>query len=177
MIKQFRYPLQKILLEFPAGHVEDGENMMATAKRELLEETGYLASAIEHVYSYHPSVSNSRQLVHLFKATELSKDKPRHESTEVITDIEIITICQLKNLIGEKKVENAGTLIAYLILLQSKRLNIYDTTKAIIVVVTIKSSCFQIRESSIVISASFDRSMPLSSYFITDINLHISFSR
>jgi len=115
MIKQFRYPLQKILLEFPAGHVEDGEDMMATAKRELLEETGYLASAIEHVYSYHPSVSNSRQLVHLFKATELSKDKPRHESTEVITDIEIITICQLKNLIGEKKVENAGTLIAYLI--------------------------------------------------------------
>jgi ADP-ribose pyrophosphatase len=115
MIKQFRYPLQKILLEFPAGHVEDGENMMATAKRELLEETGYLTDAIEHVYSYHPSVSNSRQLVHIFKATELSKDKPRYESTEVITDIEIITICQLKNLIGEKKVENAGTLIAYLI--------------------------------------------------------------
>ena len=51
--------------------------MMATAKRELLEETGYLASAIEHVYSYHPSVSNSRQLVHVFKATELSKDKYR----------------------------------------------------------------------------------------------------
>jgi 8-oxo-dGTP pyrophosphatase MutT (NUDIX family) len=49
----------------------------------LLEETGYLASSIEHVYSYHPSVINSRQHVHLFKATELSKDKPRHESTEV----------------------------------------------------------------------------------------------
>ena len=115
MIKQFRYPLQKILLEFPAGHVEDGENMMATAKRELLEETGYFTSAIEHVYSYHPLVSISRQLVHLFKATELSKDKPRYESTEVITDIEIITIRQLKNLIEEKKVDNAGTLIAYLI--------------------------------------------------------------
>lgn len=115
MIKQFRYPLQKILLEFPAGHVEDGENMMATAKRELLEETGYFTNAIEHVYSYHPSVSKSRQLVHLFKATELTKDKPRYESTEVITNIEIKTIRQLKNLIKEKKVENAGTLIAYLI--------------------------------------------------------------
>jgi ADP-ribose pyrophosphatase len=115
MIKQFRYPLQKILLEFPAGHVEGGDNMMAAAKRELLEETGYLASAIEYVYSYHPTVSISRQLVHLFKATELSKDKPRHESTEVITDIEIITIRQLKTLIGEKKIDNAGTLIAYLI--------------------------------------------------------------
>jgi hypothetical protein len=125
---------------------------MATAKRESLEETGYLTNPIEHAYSYHPLVSNSRQLVHLFKATELSKDKPRYESTEVITDIESITICQLK-------------------------MNIYDTNKAIIIVITIKSSCFQIRESLIVISASFDRSMPLSSYFITDINLHISFSR
>ncbi|MGH9951719.1 MAG: hypothetical protein ACRD5J_08850, partial [Nitrososphaeraceae archaeon] len=67
------------------------------------------------VYSYHPSVSKSRQLVHLFKATELTKDKPRYESTEVITDIEIKSIRQLKNLIKEKKVENAGTLIAYLI--------------------------------------------------------------
>ena len=115
MIKQFRYPLQKILLEFPAGHMDPGENMITTAKRELLEETGYSAKAIEHVYSYHPSVSKSMQLVHLFKATDLTKDKPRYETTEVITDIETLTVCQLKDLIKEKKVENAGTLIAYLI--------------------------------------------------------------
>ncbi len=115
MIKQFRYPLQKILLEFPAGHMDPGENMITTAKRELLEETGYSAKVIEHVYSYHPSVSKSMQLVHLFKATDLTKDKPRYETTEVITDIETLTVCQLKDLIKEKKVENAGTLIAYLI--------------------------------------------------------------
>jgi ADP-ribose pyrophosphatase len=115
MIKQFRYPLQKILLEFPAGHIESGENMMTTAKRELLEETGYFAMVIEHVYSYHPSVSKSMQLVHLFKATNLIKDKPRYKTTEVITDIETLTVCQLKDLIKQKKVENAGTLIAYLI--------------------------------------------------------------
>jgi ADP-ribose pyrophosphatase len=115
MIKQFRYPLQKILLEFPAGHMDPGENMITTAKRELLEETGYSAKVIEHVYSYHPSVSKSMQLVHLFKATDLTKDKPRYETTEVITGIETLTVCQLKDLIKEKKVENAGTLIAYLI--------------------------------------------------------------
>ena len=115
MIKQFRYPLQKILLEFPAGHMDPGENMITTARRELLEETGYFAKVIEHVYSYHPSVSKSMQLVHLFKATDLTKGKPRYETTEVITDIETLTVCQLKDLIKEKKVENAGTLIAYLI--------------------------------------------------------------
>lgn len=115
MIKQFRYPLQKILLEFPAGHINPGENMQTTAKRELLEETGYFAELLEHVYSYHPSVSKSRQVVHLFKATDLTKDKPRYESTEVITDIEAIPVRRLKDLIKDKKVENAGTLIAYLI--------------------------------------------------------------
>lgn len=56
-------------------------------------------------------------------------------------------------------------------------IEIYDTNIAIIVVVTVKSSCFRIRESSIGISASFDRSMPLSHYFKTDINLHMFFSR
>ncbi|MGB8085149.1 MAG: NUDIX hydrolase [Nitrososphaeraceae archaeon] len=115
MIKQFRYPLQKILLEFPAGHIEPGENMMTTAKRELLEETGYLAKTLDHVYSYHPSVSKSRQIVHLFKAAYLTKERPKHEPTEEITDIEAIAVSQLKDLIKEKKVENAGTLIAYLI--------------------------------------------------------------
>ena len=57
MIKQFRYPLQKILLEFPAGHMDPGENMITTAKRELLEETGYSAKVIEHVHAQLPSFS------------------------------------------------------------------------------------------------------------------------
>ena len=89
--------------------------MMTTAKRELLEETGYLAKTLDHVYSYHPSVSKSRQIVHLFKAAYLTNEKPKHDPTEEITDIEAIAVSQLKDLIKEKKVENAGTLIAYLI--------------------------------------------------------------
>jgi ADP-ribose pyrophosphatase len=52
MIRQYRYPLRKVLLGFPAGHIEYNENPEKTAKRELLEETGYFANQIEHVYSY-----------------------------------------------------------------------------------------------------------------------------
>src|SRR5262245_26858217 len=43
MIRQYRYPLDKVLLEFPAGHVEGREDPAETAKRELEEETGYRA--------------------------------------------------------------------------------------------------------------------------------------
>ena len=119
MINQYRYPLHKALLEFPAGHIENGENPKDTAVRELAEETGYHSKEIEHVYKYHPSVSKSRQVVYIFKAKELTTGekgagKLRHESTEDIK-IEKVKIKELVRMIKDKKIENAGTLIAYLI--------------------------------------------------------------
>ena len=118
MIKQYRYPLHKALLEFPAGHIENGENPKDTAVRELAEETGYHFKEIEHVYTYHPSVSKTRQVVYVFKAKELTKEERvgrlRHESTEDIK-VEKVKVKELAQMITNKKIENAGTLIAYLI--------------------------------------------------------------
>ena len=54
LIRQYRYPLHKVLLEFPAGHIENCEDAEKAARRELLEETGYLADEIEELYAYHP---------------------------------------------------------------------------------------------------------------------------
>src|SRR5581483_9471240 len=71
MIRQYRYPLDKFMLEFPAGHVDTGEDPQATAARELEEETGYRAAKVECVYKYHPSVSKSKQIVHVFEARGL----------------------------------------------------------------------------------------------------------
>ena len=119
MIKQYRYPLHKALLEFPAGHIENGENPKDTAVRELAEETGYHSKEIEYVYAYHPSVSKTRQVVYIFKANELTTQEEgvgrlRHESTEDIK-IEKVKVKELAQMITNKKIENAGTLIAYLI--------------------------------------------------------------
>jgi ADP-ribose pyrophosphatase len=115
MIRQYRYPLEKVMLEFPAGHVEEGERPAETALRELAEETGYVAKKIEHVYSYHPSVSKSRQLVHVFRATGLADGgATNHDSTEDI-DVELVSVAQLKRMIQNRQVENAGTLVAYLL--------------------------------------------------------------
>ena len=114
MIKQYRYPLDKIMLEFPAGHVEKGESPLATARRELKEETGFGAKKVKHVYSYHPSVSKSRQIVHIFSAAGLASGETRHDSTEDI-DVETVSVSRLGRLIREQKVENAGTLVAYLL--------------------------------------------------------------
>jgi ADP-ribose pyrophosphatase len=119
MIKQYRYPLHKALLGFPAGHIKNGENPKDTAVRELVEETGYHSKEIEYVYAYHPSVSKTRQVVYIFKAKELTTGEEgmgslRHESTEDIK-VEKVKVKKLAQMITDKKIENAGTLIAYLI--------------------------------------------------------------
>lgn len=122
MIKQYRYPLDKVLLEFPAGHVEKGESPLATAKRELSEETGYSAKKIEPVYAYYPSVSKSRQVVHVFRATGLAKGNTNHDSTEDIS-VKKVAVGDLRRMIASGKVENAGTLIAYLLCCSGIKIN------------------------------------------------------
>ena len=115
MIRQYRYPLGKVLLEFPAGHIEYGEAAAKTAKRELLEETGYIANRIDYMYTYHPSVSKSSQLVYIFRASDLIEEKANHDGGEDIIRTEIISIKELENMIRQRSIESAGTLLAYLI--------------------------------------------------------------
>jgi len=115
MIRQYRHPLHKVLLEFPAGHMENNEKPQKTAKRELLEETGYHAREIKEVYAYNPSVNISKQVIHIFRGRNLIKGEYEHDSVEDIRKVEIVSVEELKHLIITGKVENAGTLIAYLI--------------------------------------------------------------
>jgi ADP-ribose pyrophosphatase len=115
MIRQYRYPIGKVLLEFPAGHIDSGEAPLETARRELEEETGYAAKKVEYVYSYHPSVSRTKQTVHIFRATGLvRKTATRRDGGEQIITT-TVTAAKLRELIANGKVKNAGTLIAYLL--------------------------------------------------------------
>lgn len=115
MIRQYRYPLGKVILEFPAGHVESGEDPAETARRELEEETGYRAGKMEYVYTYHPAVSRTKQNVHVYRATGLSDSgRTSHDGGEDIV-IETMTVGELRKTIAERKVESAGTLVAYLL--------------------------------------------------------------
>ena len=115
MIRQYRYPLGKVLLEFPAGHIEQGEAAANAAKRELLEETGYIANRIDYMYTYHPSVSKSSQLVYIFRAYDLVEKKANHDGGEDIIRTEIISVEELENMIRQRRIESAGTLLAYLV--------------------------------------------------------------
>ena len=70
--RQFRYPVQSVMLEFPAGKLDAGEDSLACAKRELLEETGYSARQWARAGVLHPVISYSTEFIDIWFARELS---------------------------------------------------------------------------------------------------------
>ncbi len=87
IVKQFRPGPEKIMLEIPAGSVDKGEKFIESAKRELLEETGYKSNDVEYVTSLYKSVySNAQNHLFIAKNCELvaSQNLDRYEDIEVI---------------------------------------------------------------------------------------------
>lgn len=72
MERQFRYPLRRHFYELPAGKIERGEEPLATAQRELIEECGYAAASWRHLATLHPCVGYSDERFELYLARELS---------------------------------------------------------------------------------------------------------
>lgn len=86
--RQFRYPLRRVFLELPAGKIDHGEATIDTARRELLEETGYVASEWEYLGLMHPCIGYSDERIEIFAARGLhlagEKQLDHNEFLEVV---------------------------------------------------------------------------------------------
>ncbi len=72
MERQFRYPLARVFIEFPAGKIDPGEDPATTAARELLEETGYTAERWSHIGTLHPLITYSTERIEIYTADALT---------------------------------------------------------------------------------------------------------
>jgi ADP-ribose pyrophosphatase len=71
MERQYRYPVRAHMYELPAGKLDPGEDALETARRELLEETGYRAAQWRHLVTTYPVVGYSDERIEIFLATGL----------------------------------------------------------------------------------------------------------
>jgi len=85
LIRQFRYPLQKYILEFPAGKLDISLPPLQTIAREVEEETGYRAAEIVHETSFYTSPGIIDEVVHLYIARGLAPAAQSLEDGEHIT--------------------------------------------------------------------------------------------
>ena len=69
--RQFRYPLRRVMLEFPAGKIDAGESTLACARRELEEEAGYAAVTWKKLGTIHPEIGYSTEFIEMYEARGL----------------------------------------------------------------------------------------------------------
>ena len=109
LVEQFRLPLNKTLLEIPAGKLNKKEDPMDCAKRELQEETGYVAKEIEYLGSIATAPGFCDEIIHLYKATNLYKGTKSCDEDE-FTDIKIFTLDEIKDMITNGDIIDTKTI-------------------------------------------------------------------
>ena len=113
MEKQFRKPLEKVLLELPAGKADPGEDPELTAARELAEETGYTAGLIKHLVSYYPTCGYSSELLHIYICKELKAGDTHWDPTECI-ELHEYDADELIDMIVRGEIRDSKTIIGLL---------------------------------------------------------------
>ncbi|MCH8087635.1 MAG: NUDIX hydrolase [Chloroflexi bacterium] len=89
LVRQYRTPAGRELLETPAGGIRPGESPEEAAQRELREETGFRAGALELVYSFYSTPGFCTEFNHLFFATDLTYDPLEGDDDEDITVVPV----------------------------------------------------------------------------------------
>ena len=114
MERQYRHAAKEYLLEVPAGKMEEGENPLAGAKRELLEETGFKAKRWRKMARYFASPGFLGEWMQVFIAEGLTLGDAQPEYDEQL-EIEMIPLSRLLRMIDEGKIYDGKTLISVML--------------------------------------------------------------
>jgi ADP-ribose pyrophosphatase len=108
--RQFRYPLNQVFIEYPAGKIDPGEDALACAKRELQEETGYTASEWTFVCTIHNAIAYSDEHLDLYLARGLSAGQAKLDAGEFL-DTFRATVPEMLAMVRSGQVTDVKTVI------------------------------------------------------------------
>jgi ADP-ribose pyrophosphatase len=112
--RQFRYPIGKTFLEFPAGKIDPGEDIQNAAKRELFEETGHSAREWRYLGVTHPCVGYSSERIEIFLARGLQRESEQQLDHGEFLDLLYLSLDQALLAVRNGEITDGKTITALL---------------------------------------------------------------
>lgn len=112
-VEQYRKPLERSLVEIPAGKIEANEEPIVTARRELEEETGYTTDKLQYVTSFYTSPGFADEIIHIYYTNQLKilTDKVAGDDDEFV-ELITLTLEEAEQYMKEQKIHDAKTVYA-----------------------------------------------------------------
>lgn len=112
-VRQFRKPVEEILLEIPAGKIEANENPESCALRELKEETGYSTTNIKKILEFYTTPGFSNEVLHIYLAEDLQEGVATPDEDEYIESVYLSLDEAVKKII-DGEIKDSKTIVAVL---------------------------------------------------------------
>ena len=109
--RQFRYPLNRVFVELPAGKIDAGEDILFTGQRELLEETGYTAQEWIYLGLQHPCIGYSDEVIYMFLAKGLEVGDAHCDEDEALELFEA-SLDDCLQMVATQQITDAKTILA-----------------------------------------------------------------
>lgn len=110
LVRQFRLPTEQVMLEVPAGGVDEGEEAVEAAQRELGEECGQRAGRLERLGGFYVSPGFCNEFVHVFLATELEPVERRPDPDEEL-EVVRLPLAEALRLVGAGEIRDGKSII------------------------------------------------------------------